>query len=252
MKLAIIGYGNMGKAIEKIARTHNFEVVSTIDPGHEDAMYRDINQESMAGVDVCIDFTHPEAVYENVKKLAALKKNMVIGTTGWDQHFDDIRLLVKKADIGFIHASNFSLGVNMFYRMVRKAAQLINKVEEYDIYGYESHHHNKRDSPSGTAKSLANILLRNIDRKTTLQYDRIERKPEKDEIHFASIRAGNIPGTHAIGFDSAADTIELKHTARSREGFALGAVKAAAFIQGKKGFYNVEDLMDTLLEEKNV
>ena len=246
MRIAIIGYGNMGREIERISKSKGIEVVSRIDKHQKDADFAEINKQSLKNADVCIDFTAPDAVLGNIKKVAELKKNIVVGTTGWLANIDQAEKNVKTNGIGMVYGSNFSLGVNLFFKMVEDAAKLINQFDDYDIFAYEMHHNKKMDSPSGTAKSLGKILLDNIKRKKVLAYDRVDRKIKQEELHFASIRAGSIPGTHVIGFDSSADTIELKHTARNREGFALGAVMAAQWINGKRGIYNFEKIFEKL------
>ena len=247
MNIAIIGYGNMGHEIGKIAKAKGISVKSIIDPHHKGATHKEINEKSMKGVDVCIDFTIPSAVLDNIKKISKFKKNVVVGTTGWHDKIDEARSIVKKSGIGLIHASNFSIGVNVFLRIVGNAAKIINNMEDYDIYGYELHHSKKIDSPSGTAKAIGEILIRNIKRKNKMLFEKIDRKIEPNELHFASVRAGSIPGIHVLGFDSSADTIELKHTARNREGFALGAIMAAQWIHDKKGFYGIDDMMKSIL-----
>ena len=247
MNIAIIGYGKMGREIEKISKLKGINVVSTIDPNSSGAKYKEINEESMRNVDVCVDFTHPSAAVDNIKKISNLKKNIVVGTTGWHDKIDEVKEIVRKSSIGFVYASNFSIGVNIFFRIIEHAAKIMNSVEDYDIYGYELHHNKKADSPSGTAKAIGDILIKNIKRKNKLLFEKIDRKIEPNELHIASVRAGSIPGTHVVGFDSSADTIELKHTARNREGFALGAVMAAQWIQNKKGFYTIDDMMKSII-----
>ncbi len=243
MNIAIIGYGKMGHEIEKIAKANGINVVSIVDPNDSSANHREINEESMKNVDVCIDFTNPSAVVSNIEKISKFNKNVVVGTTGWYDNINEIKYIVKKNNIGFIYASNFSIGVNIFLKIIKNAAKIINKIEDYDIYGYELHHNKKIDSPSGTAKTIGDILIKQIDRKDKLLFEKIDRKIEPNELHFASVRAGSIPGTHVVGFDSSADTIELKHEARNREGFAIGAIMAAQWINGKKGFYNINDIL---------
>ena len=165
MKLAIIGYGQMGKMIEKIslARAHN--ITATIDPVNSNAMYKSIDNTSLSNTDACIDFTHPETVLSNMKAIMKEKKDIVLGTTGWHNHLNEIKELVTEHNIGFIHAPNFSLGMNIFYHIVKESASLIDQFENYDIAGIEYHHNKKADSPSGTAKTLSEILLNNIKRK---------------------------------------------------------------------------------------
>lgn len=247
MNIAIIGYGKMGHEIEKAAKARGINVKSVIDTDYGGASSRQIDEKSMSGVDVCIDFTAPDAVLENIKKISKFRKNIVVGTTGWHDKIDEVKGLVKKNNIGFIYASNFSIGVNIFFKIIENAAKMVNKIEDYDAYGYELHHSKKIDSPSGTAKTIGGLLVKNIDRKNKLLFDRIDRKIEPNELHFASVRAGSIPGTHVVGFDSSADTIELKHTARSREGFAIGALMAAQWIHSKKGFYTMEDFIKSAI-----
>ena len=243
MNIAIIGYGKMGHIIEKLAIEKGLTIKAIIDPVADGATHKEISGESLKDVDVCIEFSIPEVVIDNVTKIAALKKNLVLATTGWYAKLGEVKSIVKKAGIGFVYASNFSIGVNIFFKMIESAAKIIDKIADYDVFGYELHHNRKKDSPSGTAKSIEKILLDNIKRKKKVVEDKLDRKINADELHFASVRGGDIPGTHVVGFDSTADTIELKHTARSREGFALGAIMAAQWLKGKKGFFTIEDMM---------
>jgi 4-hydroxy-tetrahydrodipicolinate reductase len=246
MKLAIIGYGRMGYEIEAIARSRSHEVI-TFDTQCK-ADFCEITEENMKGVDVAIDFTIPETAISNTKILNNLKINTVMGTTGWYNKTADMKKAAK--DIGFIWSGNFSIGVNLFFNILEKASKIMNKVQEYDVLAYEAHHNKKKDSPSGTANMMADILIKNLDKKDKLVTERLDRPIKENELHFASIRGGSIPGTHSIQFDSAADNIELKHTARNRSGFALGAVLAAEWVKGKKGFFNINDFMKELLEVK--
>ncbi|MBW2979799.1 4-hydroxy-tetrahydrodipicolinate reductase [Candidatus Woesearchaeota archaeon] len=243
MNIAIIGYGKMGHMVEKLAIEKGITIKSIIDPIADGATHKEINGESLNDVDVCIEFSLPEVAVANAKRIAELGKNHVMATTGWLDKLDEAKRVIEKSETGFVYASNFSIGVNVFYRIARVAAKIINNIEDYDIFGYELHHNRKKDSPSGTAKSIGKILVDNIDRKNKLVFDKLARKIEPDELHFASVRGGDIPGTHVVGFDSTADTIELKHTARSRNGFALGALMAAEWINDKKGFFEINDMM---------
>ncbi|MBI2176144.1 4-hydroxy-tetrahydrodipicolinate reductase [Candidatus Woesearchaeota archaeon] len=245
MKIALIGYGKMGREVERVAKLRGHTVCAIIDKSEPAATYKEVDGSGSCfkDADVVIDFTMPAAALTNISRVTAAGKNMVVGTTGWYDSITDAKQLVGQSGIGFIYSSNFSVGVNVFYRIVEAAARLVNKVPEYDVFGYELHHSQKLDSPSGTAKSIAEILLKNIGRKKQAQYEKLERRINPDEVHFASIRGGSIPGTHVVGFDSEADTIELKHTARSRAGFALGAVMAAEWLKGKKGFFTMNDFI---------
>jgi 4-hydroxy-tetrahydrodipicolinate reductase len=243
LRIALIGYGQMGKLIEQLAQNNGCEIVAIIDP----LLGNKITAETVADADVCIEFSTPDAAFANIKKLVQLGKNVVTGTTGWFDELDKIKLLVEKKGTGFIYGSNFSVGMNLFFSIIESTAKLMNKAEDYDLFGLEMHHNKKKDSPSGTAKVLSDIILKNIDRKTKSQYEKLDRKIAGDEFHFTSIRSGNIPGMHSISFDSEADTIELKHTARNRNGLAVGAIKAAKWINDKTGFYNFSDNLNEII-----
>ncbi len=247
LSIALIGYGKMGKEIGQIAKQRGHTLAAIIDPFDPAATSKTITAEALKGVHVAIDFTHPDALLGNVRVLAQLKIPMVIGTTGWYQHMDEVKALISKNHASFLWASNFSIGVNLFYRIVSEAAEIMNTIPEYDVYLHEFHHNQKEDSPSGTAKSLAQILLDRIERKTEILTAPPKGKIAPNQLHVTSTRVGSIPGTHTIGFDCFADTIELTHTARTRSGFALGAVMAAEWLHGKTGFYTIDDLMNTVL-----
>lgn len=247
MNITLIGYGKMGHEIASLAQSQNMTIVSIIDPHHPQATHKNIDPESTKNTDVCIDFSNPEAVINNINACADLKKNIVIGTTGWYAKLSTAKEIVEKSNIGTIYASNFSLGVNIFYKIIENAAKIMNSINEYDVFAHEWHHKGKKDSPSGTALTLGNILIKNLDRKKTLVTDKLDRTPLPAELHLSSTRGGSIPGTHAVYFDSDADTIELKHTARNRQGFALGALKCAQWIYGKKGLFTAENWINDIL-----
>lgn len=246
MRIALIGYGKMGKEVERVASTMEIEIASIIDPGIQSGgiRFNEISSESLKNADVAIDFTTPGAAVENIRKTAGLGKDMVMATTGWHEQLEEARKIMRSSKTGLIFSSNFSIGVNLYLRIIGEAAKLVDRVDSYDAFGYELHHSQKVDSPSGTAKAIAEMLLKSIKRKTKAVYDRIDRKIGPEELHFASIRAGSIPGTHVVGFDSDADTIELRHTARNRSGFAAGVLMAAEWIQGRKGLFTMSDFMD--------
>ncbi len=243
LKIALIGYGQMGKLIEQIAQNNDCEIVAIIDP----LLGNEITTKTITDADVCIEFSTPDAAFGNIKKLIELGKNVVSGTTGWYDKLDKIKLMVEKKGTGFIYGSNFSIGMNLFFSIIKSTAKLMNYAEEYDLYGLEMHHKKKKDSPSGTAKVLSEIILKNIDRKTLAKYEKLNRKIEKNEFHFASVRSGYIPGMHSISFDSESDTIELKHTARNRNGLAMGTIKAAKWINDKTGFYNFTNKLNEII-----
>jgi 4-hydroxy-tetrahydrodipicolinate reductase len=246
MKIAIIGYGKMGHEIEKVAKAKCI-AATTIDPNNS-ANYKEINEQSMKDVDVCVDFTHPDSVISNIKQISKFKKNIVVGTTGWYDKMDEVKMAVEQAGTGLIWSGNFSLGVNIYFKIVENAAKIMNKFNDYDVFVHEFHHNKKADSPSGTAVMIGKILTDNIERKKKIVTEELKRQINPEELHVSSTRGGTIPGTHIVGFDSSADTIELKHTARSREGFALGAVIAAQWIQGKKGFYDIDDMFKSIIQ----
>jgi 4-hydroxy-tetrahydrodipicolinate reductase len=220
MKVAIIGYGKMGRLIEQLAPEYGFTTVVTVDIGDDFA--------KAAGADVAIEFTVPEAVPGNIEKLAAMRLPVVVGTTGWSKHMDQVRAVVEKNGSALVWSPNFSVGVNVFLRVVREAARLLADEKEYGAWAWEIHHDTKKDAPSGT-------MIKLVDEMKAAGYAR--------NIDVSSNRAGRHPGTHEIGFDSAADTITLRHTARSREGFARGALKAAQWIVGKQGVFEFSDVL---------
>lgn len=246
MKLAIIGYGKMGQIIRTIADARGHETV-VIDPHYSEAYARQPDSSSLEGCDCAIHFTTPEAFRPTVESTIAAGCNLVVGTTGWYDQLGEIKKTVESSGSGFMYSPNFSIGVNAFFSIVKNAAELINAFDEYDIAATEYHHRHKEDSPSGTAKAITDILLQNIDRKEKAVFDRLDRAPRPEELHVASIRCGSIPGTHTVSFDSEADTITLQHTARNRNGFALGAVRAAEWMAGRSGFYSMEAFMEHTL-----
>jgi 4-hydroxy-tetrahydrodipicolinate reductase len=220
-KLAIVGYGKMGKLIESLAAAYDFEVALQLDE-FNNSRSEGLTAANFKGIDAAIEFSIPGAVPANVEGIAALGIPIVVGTTGWLEHIDQVKASVEKHNGALVWSPNFSIGVNAFFRIVAEAARLIAAEEEYGAWAWEIHHSQKKDAPSGT-------LLKLVDEMKKAGYTR--------PIDIGSNRAGVISGTHEIGFDSSADTITLRHTARSREGFARGALKAAQWIIGKKGFY---------------
>ena len=247
MRVALIGYGRMGKEIEALALDRG-HALSIIDPKASGADFKEVSAAALQGAQVCIDFTHPGEALKNLRLAARHGCGYVMGTTGWYHGIDEARRITAESRIGFIYASNFSLGVNLFFRMVKEAAKIADKFEQYDVAGFEVHHRKKADSPSGTARSLAGILIDNIRRKKEPVFDLISRPVEPHELHFASLRCGHVPGTHEVCFDSEADSISLKHTARNRQGFAAGAVAAAEWVAGKSGFFTIDDFIEELLK----
>ena len=250
MKISLIGYGKMGKEIERIAKLRGIQVVSIIDSSDVSAKSKKITKASLNNADVAIDFTTPDVAIDNLKLVSALGKNMVMGTSSWYDRVEEAKAIVKKNNTGFIYGPNFSIGVNLFMKIAEESTKLFEKAKDYDVFVYEAHHNQKVDAPSGTAKNISDIVLKNMKRKKKAVYDRVDRRILPSELHVASIRAGNIPGTHVLSFDSEADTIEIKHTARNRSGFAIGALQAAEWIRNKKGFYTFDDLMKDFYNTK--
>jgi 4-hydroxy-tetrahydrodipicolinate reductase len=218
--LAIVGYGKMGRLIEQLAPEYGFTIHSRIDLNDDPGR--------AAGADVAVEFSVPDAVAGNVEALARLGVPVVVGTTGWLAGMDHVREVVKRNSTGLVWSPNFSIGVNVFFRVVREAARLLADESQYAAWAWEIHHHTKKDAPSGT-------LIKLVEEMKTAGYPR--------SIDASSNRAGAHPGTHEIGFDSAADTITLRHAARSREGFARGALKAAQWIVGKKGVFEFSEVL---------
>jgi 4-hydroxy-tetrahydrodipicolinate reductase len=228
--LAIVGCGKMGRLVAQLAPEYGFDVRAkfTRESNLHDA---GIVPDFLRGVDVAVEFTTPDAAPDNLRRLAALGVNTVCGTTGWYEHLPGINESVFAAGTGLVYSPNFSVGVNVFMQAVAHAACFFAKYPEYEAWGWEIHHSAKKDAPSGTLKKLAQeIRASGYNRALTLTAN----------------RAGAHPGTHEIGFDSAADTITLRHTARSREGFARGALRAARWLTGKQGVFEFREILGEL------
>ncbi len=242
MNLALIGYGRMGKEVEQIAKEKNLTIVKILDlKNNTSAM--GITRESMKSVDVCIDFSTPAVVLDNIEAVAECGKSMVVGTTGWYDRLEQVRKLVKEKKIGFLYAPNFSLGVNIFTQVVMDASRLFDRYPDYDVSINEVHHKAKSDSPSGTALSLGTTILQTFRRKTELVTETVHGCIKPNQLHVTSLRIGSVTGKHTVTFDSDCDTVEFVHTAKGRRGFALGAIVAAEWLKGKKGFYTMRDVI---------
>jgi 4-hydroxy-tetrahydrodipicolinate reductase len=232
MKVALIGYGAMGKLIKTLAENKNHEIAVVIDEGDAN-LSAELLAGRLKGVDAAIDFSTAEAVRKNVEACLITGIPLVEGSTGWNGEKANIKELVEEKNGAFVFGANFSIGVNLFYKITDYAAELFSKFEDYEAFIEEQHHSRKKDAPSGTALKLKEVVAKNI----------------KKDFSVSSTRAGNIPGTHRVGFDGNADQILLEHFARTREGFALGAILAAEWIIGKKGFYEFTDVMDEILRQ---
>lgn len=258
MKIAIVGYGKMGHMIENSAKNFGHEVVATIDvfskdathiiaEGDSDAIAKIVKESGAEGV---IEFSHPSSVISNINALLPLGIPIVVGTTGWNDKKDQVQELAKNCNGVIMTSANFSIGVNMLYKIIAEASKLVSQFDEYDASIFEVHHNQKVDSPSGTALDIAKHLMANYPKKDTIVVDAFHQRPKANELHVASMRVGAVPGTHTVYFDSNADTIEITHRARSREGFANGAVHALErLVEGvnsgnlEKGkLYSMQDL----------
>lgn len=234
-RLALIGYGKMGRMLEDLAPAHGFAVALKLD-GKSNADGSGLTAAALQGIEVAIDFSVPGAVAANVERLAGLGVPVVVGTTGWQNELPRLRAHVEglsETGAGLLYGANFSVGVQVFYRLAETAARLLAGVESYDAWLYEIHHRMKKDAPSGTLKEIQRVLI-------AAGYDR--------PVDMASNRAGAIPGTHQIGFDSEADTILLEHRARNRTGFAQGALRAARWMLGRRGVYEFSTVWEEVIQ----
>ncbi|MCX7047863.1 MAG: 4-hydroxy-tetrahydrodipicolinate reductase [Candidatus Sumerlaeota bacterium] len=242
MNLALFGYGRMGREVERAAAPAGHRIVATFDAKAPDAMFREATVERLAEADVCVDFSAAAAVAANLKIACQARKAMVIGTTGWDKDLEEAKRIVAEAGTGMIHAPNFAIGVQTVFRVAGQCARLLDALVECDASILETHHRGKADSPSGTAKRLARILLENLRRKDTIVTEAPQRAMAPNEIHLVSQRLGAVPGTHVVSFDLGDEVIEIRHEARNRAIFARGAIKAAEWIAGKKGVHDFSEL----------
>ncbi len=229
MKIALIGYGQMGRMVEKVALEHNHEIVARITSQKWD-------RDALENSDIFIDFTHPESALNNIKKIIPLRKPLIIGTTGWYEHLDILQTLVQQHQSAALYSPNFSIGVQLLYEIIQNASVAMNAFKEYDVAGIEYHHSKKKDSPSGTALEISKIIEGSIERI--------------DKLPFSSVRCGTIPGIHTIFFNSPFDTLTISHEAISREGFARGAILAAEWLLDKKGLYTFKDCMQDMMKKR--
>ena len=236
MKIALIGYGKMGRAIEEIAVQKSHEIVLKIDSSNRD----DMITANLQKADVAIEFTSPHSAVQNIKKCLDAGVPVVSGSTGWLQHWNEVKQYCEDKNGALLYASNFSVGVNLFFEVNKYLSQLMQSYNDYDVMIEEIHHTQKRDAPSGTAITLAEQILH--DAKQKKRWVNEEAK-NKDELQIISRRTDLAPGTHVIKYISNIDDIEIKHTAHNRTGFAAGAVMAATFLQNKKGIYTMKDVL---------
>jgi 4-hydroxy-tetrahydrodipicolinate reductase len=230
MNLAIVGYGKMGRLVDQLAPQYGFDVKLRL-KGDDNGGYESLTPQNFRGVDAAIEFSTPAAAPENIGRLASLGVNVVTGTTGWSKELERVRSAVELCGTGLVWSPNFSVGIHIFSQLVAEAARLLAKQREYGAWAWEIHHSAKKDAPSGTMLALV---------------EKMKAAGYVAPIDASSSRAGAQPGTHEIGFDSPADTITLRHTARSREGFAHGALRAARWVIGKKGFFEFREIVNEL------
>lgn len=242
MRLAIVGYGRMGREVHAVAAERGHEIVATVDPKAE-AGHRSLETVDLSGTDCVIEFALPEGVLDNARRYAAAGVPAVVGTTGWEQARQELQEIVDAAGTGYLFGSNFSLGANLLFLLVEQAARLFDSFDDYDVFVQEAHHNKKKDSPSGTAITIGEKLLAGLGRKDRLVTETLHRAIEPGEIQVSSVRGGAVPGQHRISFDSLFDTVEITHTARTRRGFATGAVHAAEWLAPRRGFFTVDDFV---------
>lgn len=256
MKLALVGYGQMGHMLRSVAEKRGHKVVLTVDTFAEDADFKPSSPAETASkireaaAEGIIEFSHPSSVMGNIEALLPLKLPLVVGTTGWNDKRAEVEKLALSNGSFIFHAANYSIGVNLFYRIVAQTAKLFSNYDEYDCALWEAHHTKKLDSPSGTALEIAQLILNNMPSKKTIVTEAFHDRPKKEELHVSSTRLGSVPGTHTVYFDSSADTIELTHTVRNREGLAVGAVRALEWLRSgidegdiKPGMYSMNNIL---------
>ncbi|MBL7691708.1 MAG: 4-hydroxy-tetrahydrodipicolinate reductase [Flavipsychrobacter sp.] len=236
MRIALIGYGKMGKAIEEIAIGRGHEVVLKITSANRG----DMTAANLAQADVAIEFTGPHAAWANVKDCLEAGVNVVSGSTGWNDHFADANKLALAQNRGFLHASNFSVGVNIFFEVNKLLASLMQGRDDYAVKVEETHHVHKKDAPGGTAITIAEQIIARLGNKNSWQLDGADTP---DALPVFAHRVGEVPGTHMVSYSSPIDTIDIIHTAHSRKGFAHGAVLAAEFLAGKTGVFTMKDVL---------
>lgn len=244
MKIALIGYGKMGKLIEQLATERGHEIILTIDQDN----HSDFQSDRFKEADLAIEFSTPHAVLSNIEACFAASVPIVVGTTGWYDQIPVIKQKCESSNKTLLYASNFSIGVNVFFHVNRVLARLMNRYPQYDVQVEEIHHTQKLDAPSGTAITIAEGILEGLDRKSAWvnevvgQNEELVAKP--NELLIESHRIDQVPGTHTVVYSSEVDELEFKHTAHNRAGFALGAIVAAEWLQGKQGFYSIADMFD--------
>jgi 4-hydroxy-tetrahydrodipicolinate reductase len=237
MKIAIIGYGKMGKMIETMAKERGHTIGSVIDIDDHNLM----TPKNLRQHDAAIEFTTPDTAFDNISKCLDAGIPVVSGSTGWTNRLEELKIRCQEENLGFVYASNFSLGVNILFSLNERLAGIMDTQTQYDVQMTEIHHIHKLDAPSGTAKSLAEGIMENISRKKKWV---LEETRHKEDIWINAIRAGKVTGVHEVIYESPADSISIKHSAKDRRGFAQGALIAAEYLQGKTGFFTMKDVLN--------
>jgi len=242
MNIALIGYGKMGKEIERVAAERGVTIKKVFTSSNNSGG-TGLTKHALKDVDICVDFSNPRAVVNNIEAVAEAGKNIVIGTTGWYDKLKEFEKLVNAKKIGLLYSPNFSLGMNIFYQILTSAARHFSKFDMYDVAIHETHHRGKADSPSGTALAVGQIILQHMHSKKEMLYETAHKQMKPEQLHITSTRVGHVVGAHRVLFDSEADSIELMHTAKNRNGFALGALIAAEWLKSKKGMFTMKDVL---------
>lgn len=249
MNIVLVGYGRMGKAVEEAAVQRGHTITAKVDPMADGPQtFRELTPEILGQADAVIEFALPQGIETNTRLYAECGIPAVIGTTGWEAERETVASLVREKNAAVLWGHNFSVGAHLLFKLTAEAAQLIENLPDYDIMVHEIHHKMKKDSPSGTALTLAEKILQNNRRKSVIQTGTPNRAILPEELHVVGIRGGSVPGVHTVTIDGPHDTIELTHTARNRCGFAVGSVMAAEWLKDKKGFFRVEDFIDDLFK----
>lgn len=241
MKLALVGTGRMGQAVEAVAEKRGHEVVIRFD---EHRPVLEATADDLAQAEAIVDFSLPHLAVDHIKLYTGWKIPAVIGTTGWYDRLDEVRRLVLDGGGRILYGANFSLGVALLSRAVKSVLPLLNELEHFDAFVHEIHHTNKVDSPSGTAVMLGNLIVGGLDRKSHFETNAVQGRIDPEALHVSSTRTGNVFGRHTVGFESDVDELTFEHRAKSREGFALGAVRAAEWLIDQHGFFSLDDALD--------
>jgi 4-hydroxy-tetrahydrodipicolinate reductase len=245
MNIALVGTGQMGEAVDDVAPQRGHDVTARFDSSRP---FTGASPDNLWDVDVAIDFSLPSVALSHIRRYCEWEQPAVIGTTGWYDHLDEVQELVDEQEASLLYAPNFSLGIAVARRALSAVGPLINQLEDYDAFVHEMHHTKKVDSPSGTAEMLGEALVEMLDRKSYVEAETQHDQIDPEALHVTSTRCGSVFGEHTVGFDGSFDRIELSHSAKSRAGFAYGAVRAAEWLNGRTGLYTLDDVLDDWLD----